>query len=153
VTPARMPFVERSLLALLVAEPRLAGRAVEEVPEAWIRHPAAREAWRAIVADPEGDVSRWCESAAGAGRALLTSLASETDAAAEPEKAWDDHLRRLEYDVNRQELSRLMGDLARAPAESQEAHDLMGVIEELSVRTSKLRNHSAVQGLGKGEIE
>jgi DNA primase len=152
-TPERMPFVERSLLALLVAEPKLAGRAVEEVPESWIRHPAAREAWRAIVADPEGDVARWCESATGPGKALLTSLSSETDAPAEAEKAWDDHLRRLEYDVNKQELSLLQKDLARAPSESKEAGDLMGAIEELSVRMWKLRNHSAVQGLGKGEIE
>lgn len=152
-TPQRMPFVERSLLGLLVAEPRLAARALEEVPEEWIRHPAAREAWRAIVADPEGGVARWCESAADPGRALLTSLASETDAPAEPDKAWDDHVRRLEYDVNKQELSRLQGDLARAAGESPEARDLMGAIEELSIRMWKLRNHSAVQGLVKGENE
>jgi DNA primase len=153
VTPASMPFVERSLIALLVAEPKLAERAAEEVPESWIRHPAAREAWRAIVADPEGGVARWCESVEGPGRELLTRLASEADAPVEADKAWDDHVRRLAYDVDKQELSRLQGDLARLPAESREARDLMGAIEELSVRMWKLRNHSAVQGLGKGEIE
>jgi DNA primase len=153
VLPSRMPFVERSLIALLVAEPQLAERAAEEVPEEWIRHPAAREAWRAILADPEGGVARWSESTEGAARSLLTSLASESDAPAEAGKAWDDHVRRLEYDVRKQELSRLQGDLARLPAESREARDLMGAIEELSVRMWKLRNHVAVQGLGKGEIE
>ena len=153
VTPERMPFVERSLLALLVADPKLAERAAEEVPEEWIRHPRAREAWRVILADPEGGVARWSESADDATRTLLTALASESDAPAEAEKAWDELVRSLEFTVRRQELSRLQGDLARLPAESLEARDLMGAIEELSVRMWKLRNHSAVQGLGKGEIE
>ncbi|HKA24910.1 MAG TPA: DNA primase [Candidatus Eisenbacteria bacterium] len=153
VVVQRMPFVERSLIALLVAEPRLAERAVEAVPEEWIRHPAAREAWRAIVADPEGGVAHWCESAEGAGRALLTSLASESDAPVEAEKAWDELVRSLEFEVRKKELSQLQSDLARLPAESREARDLMGAIEELSVRMWKLRNRSAAQGLGKGASE
>ncbi|HEV8481868.1 MAG TPA: DNA primase [Candidatus Eisenbacteria bacterium] len=149
----KLPFVERSLLALLVAEPSLADRAAETVPEDWIHHPAARQAWRAIVADPQGGAARWCESAEGEGRALLTALASETGAAAEAGRAWDDHVRRLEYEVRKLELNRLQSDLARLREDSREARDVVTAIEDVSHRMWTLKNPKAGQAQGKGESE
>jgi len=156
VTPQareRMPFAERELLTLLVADPQLVDRAVDSVPEEWIRHPLAREVWRVIVADPEGGVARWCESIEGQGRSFLTSLASEASAPADPDKAMDEIVRSLEKTVGKQELAGLQKELARLPQESSEAREMVLAMEDLGRRVRKLANPKAERAQGKGESE
>jgi len=139
---ARMRPVEHELVALLVASPGLVPRAEQAVSDAWIRHPAAREAWEAIVADPKGGAAQWSRATGEAGRALLTALASESMETPEPERALADILRRLEWDALRVERTERQKDLVGTAADSAQARELQGEIARLSVRMSTLMDRT-----------
>jgi DNA primase len=138
----RMRPVEHDLLALLVAVPRLAEPAERGVSAEWIRHPAAREAWDALVADPTAGVAQWSRQVGEAGRELLTALASESVETTEPERALGDILRRLEWDALRIERATRQKELVSFMADSAQARELQGEIERLSVRMSSLMDRT-----------
>jgi DNA primase len=112
-----VPFVEQSLLALLVSAPALAAQAHERIPEAWITHPAARGAWAVIGREPEGGPARWCEGATGEARALLSALCEEAIAPDERERSLEDHARRLEARALEVEREAIGHELARREGE------------------------------------
>jgi hypothetical protein len=113
-----VPFVEQSLLALLVAAPALAEAAHARIPEAWITHPTARGAWAVVGREPLGDPARWCEAAEGEVRALLSALSEEATAPDALERALEDHARRLEARALEVEREAIGHELARAEGES-----------------------------------
>lgn len=143
-------FVERSLLGLLVALPTLAKRALAEVQEGWITHPAARAAWQAIAGDPEGGPARWCETDSTAARELLSALANEPATPEDGERALDDHLRFLEVEALTRELENIRRHMGAPGSGESEARERRERIQRLVARRSHLMEEVVVS---KGDAE
>jgi hypothetical protein len=139
-----VPFLDRSLLGLVVSAPELAADAVARIEATWILHPTAQAAWGAVRRDPGGGPARWCEAAEGDARALLSGLASEAAAPDESRRALEDHALRLEERALEAEREALRRELAVRGADGAAAgRDRLERLQGLAARLRALRTVGA----------
>jgi DNA primase len=150
-----VPFLDRSLLGLLVAAPELAADAIGRIDGAWITHPTAQAAWAAVQRDPGGGPARWCEATGGETRALLSGLASEAAAPDELLRALEDHALRLEERALEAEREALRRELAVRGGDGAGAgRDRLERLQRLAARLRALRTVGAGgAAAGKGDAE
>jgi DNA primase len=150
-----VPFLDRSLLGLLVSAPELAEAAVARIAAAWITHPTARAAWEVVERDTGGGPARWCEAAAGEARALLSGLASEATAPDSVQRALEDHALRLEERALEAEREAIRRDLVVQGGRGALAgRDRLERLQWLASRLHGLRTVGAAGGAAvKGDAE
>jgi DNA primase len=145
-----VPYLERSLLELVCASSEMAEEASRRLPADWLEHAASRAVWEAVCGEPGGGAAAWIRNTTGQARALLTSTASSAVLSAEPGRALEDHLRRLEARHLALEQEDLRRRLGTAAAEENQAENL-GRLQTIATRLRELSSGGEV--VAKGESE